>query len=73
MQAPTDRAALDFKQAGHIVDDEMHDILVKPLPPGCRLTAIFDACHSATALDLPCAYTNAQPRLMRQTSTRPRA
>jgi hypothetical protein len=22
---------------------EMHGILVKPLPPGCRLTAIFDA------------------------------
>lgn len=20
----------------------MHDIMVKPLPPGCRLTAIFD-------------------------------
>lgn len=48
---------LDFKQAGHIVDDEMHDILVKPLPPGCRLTAIFDACHSATALDLPYVYS----------------
>lgn len=22
----------------------MHDIMVKPLPPGCRLTAIFDVC-----------------------------
>ena len=49
---------LDFQQAGHIVDDVwasssyniptnmsiqmMHDIMVKPLPPGCRLTAIFD-------------------------------
>ncbi|KAK7050944.1 Ca(2+)-dependent cysteine protease [Paramarasmius palmivorus] len=48
---------LDHESAGHIVDDEMHDILVKPLPPGCRLTAIFDACHSASALDLPYVYS----------------
>ncbi|ODO08733.1 metacaspase-1 [Cryptococcus wingfieldii CBS 7118] len=48
---------LDFKQSGHIVDDEMHDIMVKPLPAGCRLTAIFDSCHSGTALDLPYVYS----------------
>lgn len=24
----------------------MHDIMVKPLPPGCRLTAIFDASRA---------------------------
>lgn len=39
--------------SGQIVDDIMHDIMVRPLPPGCRLTAIFDSCHSGTALDLP--------------------
>jgi hypothetical protein len=44
---------IDFKQSGHIVDDEMHAIMVKPLPPGCRLTAVFDSCHSGTVLDLP--------------------
>ena len=33
---------VDFEQAGHIIDDEMHAIMVQPLPPGCRLTAIFD-------------------------------
>lgn len=33
---------LDFETAGHIVDDLMHDIMVRPLPPGCRMTAIFD-------------------------------
>jgi hypothetical protein len=38
---------LDFKTAGHIVDDDLHTLLVKPLPAGCRLTAIFDSCHSA--------------------------
>ena len=31
--------------------------MVRPLPPGCRLTAIFDSCHSATALDLPYVYS----------------
>ena len=48
---------VDFKQAGQIVDDEMHDILIRPLPPGCRLTAIFDSCHSGSALDLPYIYS----------------
>ncbi|KAI8391697.1 peptidase C14, caspase domain-containing protein [Radiomyces spectabilis] len=42
---------------GQIVDDMMHDIMVRPLPPGCRLTAIFDSCHSGTALDLPYVYS----------------
>ncbi|THH33229.1 hypothetical protein EUX98_g994 [Antrodiella citrinella] len=48
---------VDFQQAGHIVDDLIHDIVVKPLPPGCRLTAIFDSCHSGSALDLPYIYS----------------
>ncbi|KAI6107967.1 putative metacaspase [Pisolithus sp. B1] len=47
----------DHQIAGHIVDDLMHDIMVRPLPPGCRLTAIFDSCHSGTALDLPYVYS----------------
>lgn len=48
---------VDFERSGHIVDDLMHDILVKSLPPGCRLTAIFDSCHSGSALDLPYVYS----------------
>lgn len=48
---------VDFRQVSHIVDDEMHDIMVKPLLPGVRLTAIFDSCHSGTALDLPYIYS----------------
>ncbi|KAL1993703.1 hypothetical protein VTN49DRAFT_2372 [Thermomyces lanuginosus] len=48
---------VDYRLAGHIVDDEMHDILVKPLQPGVRLTAVFDSCHSGTALDLPFIYS----------------
>ncbi|KAL6076586.1 Metacaspase-1 [Balamuthia mandrillaris] len=46
----------DYASAGQIVDDDMHDLLVKPLPPGVRLTVIFDSCHSGTALDLPFVY-----------------
>ncbi|KAG2354542.1 peptidase C14, caspase domain-containing protein [Suillus spraguei] len=48
---------VDFKVNGHIVDDLMHDIMVKSLPAGCRLTAIYDCCHSGSALDLPFVYT----------------
>lgn len=48
---------VDFEQAGHIVDDDMHAIMVRPLPPGCKLTALFDSCHSGTALDLPFVYS----------------
>lgn len=31
--------------------------MVTPLQPGVRLTAIFDSCHSGTALDLPYIYS----------------
>lgn len=30
---------------------------MRPLQPGVRLTAIFDSCHSGTALDLPYIYS----------------
>lgn len=48
---------VDFRQLGHIVDDEMHRILIKSLQTGVRLTAVFDSCHSGTALDLPYIYS----------------
>ncbi|KAI0293765.1 peptidase C14, caspase domain-containing protein, partial [Russula brevipes] len=44
--------------AGVIVDDRMHELLVQPLPRECRLTAIFDSCHSGTILDLPYLYSS---------------
>ncbi|KAL2150915.1 hypothetical protein VTH82DRAFT_6013 [Thermothelomyces myriococcoides] len=48
---------VDYKTAGPLVDDQIHDLVVKPLKPGVRLTAIFDSCHSGSALDLPYIYS----------------
>ncbi|KAJ6529206.1 caspase domain-containing protein [Mycena capillaripes] len=64
---------LDYKSHGHIVDDEMHDIMVKPLPSGCRLTAVFDSCHSGTVLDLPYIYDHHGRLKGRHISDRARA
>jgi len=47
---------VDFKTQNVLVDDEMHNLMVHPLPIGCRLTAVFDSCHSGSALDLPYLY-----------------
>ncbi|KXN81388.1 Metacaspase-1, partial [Leucoagaricus sp. SymC.cos] len=56
---------LDFQQAGHIVDDELHEIMVSRLPIGCRLTVqtptnalYLQSCHSGTVLDLPYIYSS---------------
>ncbi|KAI0278354.1 hypothetical protein BGY98DRAFT_974550 [Russula aff. rugulosa BPL654] len=37
---------LDYAQAGTIIDDELHDYLVKPLPSGCRLTVRRVSSHA---------------------------
>ncbi|KMZ57843.1 Metacaspase 9 [Zostera marina] len=44
---------LDFQAQGMIVDDEINQAIVKPIPPGVKLHAIVDSCHSGTVLDLP--------------------
>jgi len=49
---------MDYETEGQIVDDDIHFTMVKPLPTGCRLTAIFDSCHSGSALDLPYMYSH---------------
>lgn len=64
---------LDFEVNGHIVDDIMHEIMVRPLPQGCRLTALYDSCHSGTALDLPYVYSTKgvvkEPNLLKDAGT----
>mmetsp|Transcript_2494 Transcript_2494/g.2630 ORF Transcript_2494/g.2630 Transcript_2494/m.2630 type:complete len:512 (+) Transcript_2494:95-1630(+) len=44
---------VDFQRAGMITDDEISNIVVKPLPNGCKLISVMDCCHSGTGLDLP--------------------
>lgn len=46
----------DFQSEGMIVDTELFDTVVAPLPPGAKLTAVMDCCHSGTTLDLPLAW-----------------
>ncbi|KAF9362968.1 Ca(2+)-dependent cysteine protease, partial [Mortierella sp. NVP85] len=46
----------DYLRSGIISDDEMYDLMVKDLPAGVQLTALVDACHSGTMLDLPYVY-----------------
>lgn len=48
---------VDFQTNGHIVDDLIHETMVRPLQPGVRLTALFDCCNSGTAMDLPYVYS----------------
>jgi len=48
---------VDFTKNGQIIDDELHALMVAPLPAGVRLTVIFDCCHSGTVLDLPFIYS----------------
>lgn len=44
---------VDFANAGHIVDDDILEMLVKPMAKGVNCTIIMDCCHSGTVLDLP--------------------
>lgn len=48
---------VDFKQNGLLIDDVIHDIIVRTLPQGCKLTALMDCCHSGSVLDLPFTYS----------------
>jgi hypothetical protein len=47
---------IDYKKNGQIKDDTINELMVKPLPKGCKLTAVFDCCHSGTMMDLPYTY-----------------
>lgn len=44
---------VDFKTAGHILDDELFNSLVKKMPKDVHVTVLMDCCHSGTVLDLP--------------------
>jgi len=44
---------LDYQSAGMILDDDLFDILIEPLPSGVHMVSLMDCCHSGTILDLP--------------------
>ncbi|EMD35521.1 hypothetical protein CERSUDRAFT_75101 [Gelatoporia subvermispora B] len=37
----------------YIIDDHIHDVLVKNMPAGAEIVMIFDCCHSGTAAGFP--------------------
>jgi len=43
--------------SGVISNGMMRNIMIQPLPPGCRLTAIFDSLNSGNFLNLPYVYS----------------
>lgn len=44
---------IDYEKAGMIRDDDLFDILIRPLQEGVSLFCLMDCCHSGTVLDLP--------------------
>lgn len=61
---------VDYEKTSHITDDEIHELVVRPLQTGVRLTALFDSCHSGTVLDLPYVYSTKgvlkEPNLLKE-------
>ncbi|KAL3538657.1 hypothetical protein ACH5RR_002023 [Cinchona calisaya] len=53
---------LDFETAGPIIDNDINELIVRPLNEDIMLHAIIDACHSGTALDLPYVYDTDRSR-----------
>ncbi|CAN8096795.1 unnamed protein product [Discula destructiva] len=44
---------VDFPENGQITSDQLHRVIVSPMNPECRLTILFDCCHSGSACELP--------------------
>lgn len=42
----------DHNTCGYIADDQLNELLVRPLPAGATLHCCIDACHSGTVMDL---------------------
>ncbi|CAJ1450726.1 unnamed protein product [Effrenium voratum] len=53
----------DYEVEGMLLDTELFDTLVRPLPAGCRLTCLMDCCHSGGVLNLPYLFTGTQENL----------
>jgi hypothetical protein len=44
---------VDYHEAGMIRDDDLFDILIKPMKDDVYCVFLMDCCHSGTVLDLP--------------------
>lgn len=53
-----------------IIDDEMHAIMVAPLPAGCRLTAIFDSVRPPSPSSFPPSFHPSLSLFVRKGGTR---
>jgi len=60
----------DCDKEGMLLDTELFEILVRPLPSGCRLTCLMDCCHSGGVLNLPYLFTGTQENLRQAFSGR---
>ncbi|KAL7626530.1 hypothetical protein AAE478_003302 [Parahypoxylon ruwenzoriense] len=47
---------VDFQENGQITSEILHRAIVSPMNPECRLTILFDCCHSGSACELPYVY-----------------
>ncbi|KAI0480968.1 peptidase C14 [Xylariaceae sp. FL0804] len=47
---------VDFQENGQIPSETLHKAIVSPMNPECRLTILFDCCHSGSACELPYVY-----------------
>lgn len=43
---------VDYAGGKMIRDDDLYDILVKPLPDEVHVVCLFDCCHSDTVMDV---------------------
>jgi len=43
----------DYLQTGMILDDDLYNIMIRPLPKGVTFFSLMDCCHSGTGMDLP--------------------
>ena len=62
---------LDAECSGMITDDELHEMLVARVVQGSKLTAVVDACHSGTILDLPLKFDASKGRWEQHASGSP--
>jgi len=53
----------DYDEEGMLLDTELFETLVRPLPSGCRLTCLMDCCHSGGVLNLPYLFTGTEANL----------